>query len=149
MKGPDGIAAAGFRWIGTAALIVSVSATMMWAVWGNRLSDHRPGADEVYVDGIAVSADALIDAGLQLDAALHCYVAFSVVTSFCDAYRKSWGRVDLERRPWKPGAGATTMKRVSIGEQKVVAGAPLVIFEERSSGRKIRACIAKVGEVDD
>lgn len=30
----------------------------MWAVWGNRLSDHRPGADEVYVDGIAVSAHA-------------------------------------------------------------------------------------------
>ena len=30
----------------------------MWAVWGNRLADHRPEADEVYVDGIAVSADA-------------------------------------------------------------------------------------------
>jgi len=30
----------------------------IWAVWGNRLADHRPRADEVYVDGIAVSSDA-------------------------------------------------------------------------------------------
>lgn len=30
----------------------------MWAVWGMRLSDHRPKADEIYVDGIAVSAEA-------------------------------------------------------------------------------------------
>lgn len=29
-----------------------------WAVWGMRLSDHRPKADEIYVDGIAVSPDA-------------------------------------------------------------------------------------------
>lgn len=30
----------------------------MWAVWGNRMADHRPKRDEVYVDGIAVSPDA-------------------------------------------------------------------------------------------
>jgi len=41
----------------------------------------------------AVAAEALLEAGLELDASLHCYVAFSVVTNFCDAYRKSWGRV--------------------------------------------------------
>ena len=27
-----------------------------WAVWGQRLADHRPKADEIYVDGIAVVA---------------------------------------------------------------------------------------------
>ena len=30
----------------------------MWAVWGTRMADHRPKADELYVDGIAVSPDA-------------------------------------------------------------------------------------------
>ncbi len=30
----------------------------MWAVWGNRLADNRPQDDEVYVDGIAVAAEA-------------------------------------------------------------------------------------------
>ncbi|MEX1295589.1 MAG: GNAT family N-acetyltransferase [Candidatus Limnocylindrales bacterium] len=30
----------------------------IWAVWGNRMADHRPKADEVYVDGIAVSPGA-------------------------------------------------------------------------------------------
>jgi ribosomal protein S18 acetylase RimI-like enzyme len=30
----------------------------MWAVWGSRMADHRPKADEVYVDGIAVSSAA-------------------------------------------------------------------------------------------
>lgn len=30
----------------------------IWAVWGMRLSDHRPKADEIYVDGIAVSPGA-------------------------------------------------------------------------------------------
>jgi ribosomal protein S18 acetylase RimI-like enzyme len=30
----------------------------VWAVWGMRLSDHRPKADEIYIDGIAVSAAA-------------------------------------------------------------------------------------------
>jgi ribosomal protein S18 acetylase RimI-like enzyme len=30
----------------------------LWAVWGNRLGDHRPRADEIYVDGIAVAPDA-------------------------------------------------------------------------------------------
>ena len=30
----------------------------MWAIWGMRLSDHRPKADEIYVDGIAVSSQA-------------------------------------------------------------------------------------------
>ena len=30
----------------------------MWAVWGTRMADHRPKADEIYVDGIAVSPDA-------------------------------------------------------------------------------------------
>ena len=29
-----------------------------WAVWGSRLSSHRPKADELYVDGIAVAPDA-------------------------------------------------------------------------------------------
>jgi ribosomal protein S18 acetylase RimI-like enzyme len=29
-----------------------------WAVWGMRLSDHRPKADELYVDGIAVLPEA-------------------------------------------------------------------------------------------
>ena len=29
-----------------------------WAVWGMRLSDHRPKADEIYIDGIAVSVEA-------------------------------------------------------------------------------------------
>ncbi len=27
----------------------------MWAVWGTRMADHRPKADEIYVDGIAVA----------------------------------------------------------------------------------------------
>jgi len=52
-----------------------------------------------FTDGgyvFAVAAEALLDAGLDLDASLHCYVAWSVVTNFCDAYRKSWGRVP----PW-------------------------------------------------
>lgn len=30
----------------------------LWAVWGNRLGDHRPRADEIYVDGIAVASEA-------------------------------------------------------------------------------------------
>lgn len=30
----------------------------MWAVWGNRLAAHRPRADELYLDGIAVSPGA-------------------------------------------------------------------------------------------
>lgn len=30
----------------------------IWAVWGNRMADHRPKADEVYIDGIAVSPEA-------------------------------------------------------------------------------------------
>ena len=29
-----------------------------WAVWGNRVADHRPKADEIYVDGIAVAPAA-------------------------------------------------------------------------------------------
>lgn len=29
-----------------------------WAVWSIRLSDHRPKADELYVDGIAVAPEA-------------------------------------------------------------------------------------------
>ena len=29
-----------------------------WAVWGLRLADHRPKADEIYVDGIAVAPEA-------------------------------------------------------------------------------------------
>ena len=30
----------------------------MWAVWGSRMADHRPAADEFYVDGIAVAQGA-------------------------------------------------------------------------------------------
>lgn len=30
----------------------------IWAVWGTRLSDRRPKADEIYIDGIAVSPTA-------------------------------------------------------------------------------------------
>ncbi len=29
-----------------------------WAVWGMRLGDHKPKRDEIYLDGIAVSAEA-------------------------------------------------------------------------------------------
>ena len=30
----------------------------IWAVWSNRMAAHRPKADEVWVDGIAVAPDA-------------------------------------------------------------------------------------------
>lgn len=30
----------------------------LWAVWGSRMADHEPRADEVYVDGIAVASQA-------------------------------------------------------------------------------------------
>jgi hypothetical protein len=40
----------------------------------------------------AVSAEALIDGNLKLDAALHSYVAFSTVANLCDAFRVNWGR---------------------------------------------------------
>jgi ribosomal protein S18 acetylase RimI-like enzyme len=30
----------------------------LWAVWGSRMADHEPTADELYVDGIAVASRA-------------------------------------------------------------------------------------------
>ena len=59
----------------------------LWAVWGSRLADREPAADEVYVDGIAVASRARgLGIGTQLLGAI------------CDVARdhgKRYGRLDV------------------------------------------------------
>ncbi|MFT7579071.1 MAG: hypothetical protein ACI9MR_000733 [Myxococcota bacterium] len=57
---------------------------------------------------------------------------------------KRWGKLDLTRSPVSAGATSKTWENVTIGDQEIVPGAPLVVFAETPRGRSIRACIEQV-----
>jgi ribosomal protein S18 acetylase RimI-like enzyme len=64
----------------------------LWAVWGNRLADHRPKSDEIYVDGIAVAPQAR---GLGVGSRL-----LDEITSIARASGKRFVRLDvIDRNP--------------------------------------------------
>ncbi len=50
-----------------------------------------PGGGMLY----AASAESFRETGLQLEAAMHSFLTFSLVCNFCDGFRQSWGSVPL------------------------------------------------------
>ncbi len=50
-----------------------------------------PGGGMLY----AVSAESMREGGLELDAVLQSYLAFSLVCNFCDGFRQSWSAVPV------------------------------------------------------